>query len=102
MAPKAKAAMRRPAARAAAVVRRPAGAEVPPADPGPRLILGDLGMASLSKLHYIWLRKAKYYHREVDLVGQVESIRVQEGQIRLDLEATGPEDEGLLTLSHFG
>lgn len=96
MAPKAKAALRRPAARGALVGRRPAAAAPPPGVPAPKRVLGDLDMPSLSRLQHIWLKKGRYYHREVDLVGKVVGVRIQDGQIFLDLDATGTEDEGLL------
>lgn len=44
----------------------------------------------------IWLKKCHYYHRQIDVVGKVQGVCVSEGQIFLDLEATGTEDEAFL------
>ena len=63
MPPKAKPRVRRPAARAPeGRMRRPAAALDVEADDGegPKTFLADLGMAKLSKLGHIWLKKAVY------------------------------------------
>ena len=77
-------------------MKRPAIAGEPGVAGGRRLMLNDLDMASLSRLGHILVKQGKYYHREVNVVGKVEGVRVQDGQIFLDLEASGTEDEGLL------
>ena len=94
MAPKANGGLRRPAARVRRV-RRPAAAEDEVAPAGARRLLHDLGIAELSRLVSIWLKKCHYYHRQIDVVGKVQGVCVSEGQIFLDLEATGTEDEAL-------
>ena len=96
MPPKAKAAMMRPAGRVQGILKRPSkqGGVAPAPKRAARL--GDLGMAELSRLGHVWVKKGRYYHREVNLAGKVEGVRAQEGQVYLDLEATGTEDEGLL------
>eukprot|EP00435_Cladocopium_sp_Y103_P007671 s4239_g2.t1 len=97
MPPKAKVALRRPAAVVRRGVRRPAVA--PGAHPQPgevRKLLCDLSMAELSKLEHIWIKNGTYYHREVEVVGKLEGVRVSNGNIFIDLEATGTRDEGLL------
>eukprot|EP00435_Cladocopium_sp_Y103_P000647 s267_g1.t1 len=89
---KAKAVMRRPASRRGSVVRRPA------ADEGAvvaRRLLAE-SVAELSRLGHIWVKKAVYYHTEVDLAGKVAGVRVQDGNIFVDLDATGTKDERLL------
>ena len=96
MAPKAKAIMRRPAGRVRGILRRPSADERADAAPGRASRLGDLSVAELSRLSHVWIKKGQYYHREVNLVGRVEGVRVSEGQVYLDHEATGTEDEGLL------
>lgn len=96
MAPKANGGLRRPAARGRGGVRRPAAAEDEVAPTGARWLLHDLGIAELSRLGSIWLKKCHYYHRQIDVVGKVQGVRVSEGQIFLDLEATGTEDEAFL------
>ena len=101
MAPKAKggakAMLRRPAARARGGIRRPAAAEEAEAAEAPvRSYLSDLSMAELAKLKHVWAKKARYYEQEVDIVGKLEGIRATEGNLYLDLEASGTRDEKLL------
>ena len=64
--------LRRPAVRVPIRLRRPAIADEQPGDRAPRLMLGHLDMAGLSRLAHIWIKKGKYYHRDIDLVGKVE------------------------------
>lgn len=96
MPPKAKVAVRRPAARLRGGVRRPAARveAVPP--PAPRQFLYDLSMAELSKLKHVHIKKGRYYEREVEVVGKLMGVRVSDGEIFLDLEASGTKDEQLL------
>ena len=96
MSPKAMAVVRRPAARVRVGLRRPAAAvdEEPPLKV--KKLLGDLSIQELSKLGEVWLKKAVYYHREIDVAGKVVGVRVNEGQIYVDLEATGTEDGAFL------
>ena len=72
MAPKVRLHLRRPAARAAVVRRRPAAVEAEEKDGvEAKSLLGDLSVAELSRLGHIWLQKAIYYGQEVDLVGKM-------------------------------
>ena len=97
MPPKAKPRIRRPAARVRAPMRRPAREGERAEEPGRRRkVLQDLSMAELSKLGHIWVKKGIYYHQEIDLMGKVEGVRAQEGNVFLDLEAMGTRDEKLL------
>ena len=89
--------LRRPA-RAKVALRRPAAREEGRLDPPREKRLGDLGVAELSHLGYIWLKKAVYYQREVDLVCKVLSVRVQESHIKVEVEVSGTQDEALLRL----
>ena len=92
MAPKR--ALRRPAARAPAL-RRPAaavGGRAPP--PDEKLI--DVDFLTLGQLGTIWLTGARYYSREIDVVGFVKGSRSEAGEIYLDLEVTGTKDEEFL------
>ena len=59
-------------------------------------MFGDLSISGLSRLGYLCIKKDVYYYNEGDLVGEVEGVRVQEGNIFLDLDATGTKDERLL------
>ena len=56
----------------------------------PVKLLGDLSIQELSRLATIWLKKAIYF------AGKVLGARVNDGQIFLDMEATGTEDEAFL------
>ena len=98
MPPKAKAGLRRPAARAAGHLRRPAAAveAAEEAEQGRRTLLGDLSIAELSRLGHIWLKKAIYYGQEVDVAGKMSGVRVNDGNTFLELETTGTRHEGLL------
>ena len=97
MAPKAKAHLRRPAARLRAALRRPG--EVP--ERRPKSLLSDILIGELSRLKHLWVKKGLYYDREVDIVGRLEGVRVSDGNIFIDVEATGARDEGLLqALTH--
>jgi hypothetical protein len=89
---KAKVRLRRPAAVVGARLRRPAG----DVDPGETKHLRDLTVVQLSSLGCIRLKKARYYQREVDLVGKVIAVKMEQGQIYLDMEISGTRDEALL------
>ena len=93
---KAKVRLRRPAAAGAPPMRRPARSEDPGEADGVRRVLSDLSVAELSRLTYIWAKRALYYHQEVEVVGKVEGVRAQDGQIYLDMDATGTKSESLL------
>lgn len=54
-----------------------------------------MSISGLSRLGHLCIKKGVYYN-EGDLVGEVEGVRVQEGNIFLDLDATGTKDERLL------
>ena len=73
-------------------LRRPAG----DVDPGETKHLRDLTVVQLSSLGCIRLKKARYYQREVDLVGKVIAVKMEQGQIYLDMEISGTRDEALL------
>jgi hypothetical protein len=89
--------MRRPAAAEGRVMRRPARVEGEAQAPGaPRNVLGDLSVAELSRLTHVWFKKALYYHQEVDVAGKLEGVRVNDGNLFVDIEATGTKDEKLL------
>ena len=88
--------VRRPAARLRVGVRRPAAALGEAAPQRPRRLLGDLSIPELSRLGAVWLKKAAYYHQEIDVAGKVLGVRVNEGQVFVDMEATGTEDEAFL------
>lgn len=91
MPPKAKIRLRRPAARADVRLRRPAAAEGDGDPPGAiKSYLSDLSMAELAKLKHICVKRGLYYHREV------EGLRVADGNIFIDLEASGTKDDRLL------
>ena len=89
MAPK-RARMARPAA-AVPARRRPAAAVVAP---GLRLI--DVPAANLEALGWIKLIKAKYYNREVEVVGRVANVSLEGGELYLELAVAGTKDDGLL------
>ena len=89
MAPKRRIA--RPAA-APAVLRRPA-ARVRGA---PEKKLREIPIGDMHALGFVRLSKAKYYHREIDLVGEIKSARHEDGQTFLDLRATGTKDDEVL------
>ena len=55
-----------------------------------------MSISGLSRLGYLCIKKDVYYYNEGDLGGEVEGVRVQEGNIFLDLDATGTKDERLL------
>ena len=97
MPPKLRMVLRRPAARGGGALRRPAAA-APPGAPvgGPRALLGDLSVAELAKLQHLWIKKGVYFHKEVDVAGRLVGVRVDDGNIFIDLEATGTKDAGLL------
>ena len=59
-------------------------------------MLANLSIAQLSKLGHIWAKKGMYYQQETDLVGRAEGVRVQEGNVFVDMEATGTRSEALL------
>ena len=86
--------LRRPAA--GILRRRPAGKAVDEEVPEVRKTLGTLDVAQLSKLQVVWFKKALYYHREIELVAQVESLRMTNGEVYLECKAMGTKDEGLL------
>ena len=96
MPPKAKVALRRPAARVRGALRRPAGAEAVERPPGHQQTLYDLSMAELAKLQHILIKKGRYYEQDVDVVGKLVGVRVTDGEVFIDLEATGTKDERLL------
>ena len=88
---------RRPAARGVGARKRPAAAAPPEAgSDGRRTLLGDLSMAELANLKHLWLKKAVYYHNEIEVAGRLEGVRVSDGNIFIDLETTGTQDEKLL------
>ena len=93
MPPKAKARFRRPAA-AVGVLRRPAalGREEPEVVRRCR----DLVLADLPKLRVVQLVKARYYGREVDLVGKFVNMRLEDGKPYAVLRVTGTRDEAIL------
>eukprot|EP00438_Fugacium_kawagutii_P022278 Skav211452 [mRNA] locus=scaffold1591:608537:619754:- [translate_table: standard] len=76
-------------------LRRPAHVGRPGAPPS-ELKLQDLTLPQLGALDCIWLKKAVYYGREVELVGRVKSIRMDGGMTFLVLEASGTKDDGVL------
>lgn len=93
MAPKRR--LRRPAA--APAMRRPAGnrpeegrVEEPPK------VLAKLTLEELQKLGFVVLRGAGYYGRQVDVAGRVTGLKVDAGQMFLQLKVTGTQDEALL------
>ena len=90
--------LRRPAAAGVArgALRRPAGLDEAEAPAGGTLRLRDLGVAALHGLGHIWLKGAKYYQKEIDLVGKVSGVRLEASQTYLDVEASGTKDEALL------
>ena len=45
--------------------------------------LGSLEMAELSRLKVVLLKKARYYHRDIDLVAQVVSLKATDGEVYL-------------------
>ena len=91
MAPKVR--MRRPAA-APVVRRRPAGQEE--ADVEAEKKCRDLGALEIARLGTVWLRKAVYYGRELDLAGRFKSLKVEAGQPYGVLQVSGTKDEALL------
>ena len=84
----------RPAA-AKVRLRRPAAVNPPPAQ-GQKL--GDLPLADLKSLDLIHLKGAIYYGRGVDVVGKVVDVRMDSGQLYVDLEIKGTQDDALLHL----
>lgn len=44
----------------------------------------------------IWLNSARYYGKDVDLVGKVKDIKIEAGQTYLELEGTGTRDDAVL------
>ena len=76
------------------VLRRPAALVRGPASKK----LQDFSLEELSKLKTIWLKQAEYYHRQVNLCGQVQGCRMEDGEPYMDLKATGTQDEELLKI----
>ena len=94
MAPK-----RRPAAaavglRGARVRRRPAAAVFPVVDRP--LELCKLGLEEMDSLGDVLLKKATYYHREVEVCGRLTGCRREGGQTFFEMEVQGTQDEELL------
>ena len=58
--------------------------------------LADLSMEELGKLDKVVLTKALYYQREVDLSGGVKGCKMDGGQVFLEMEIQGTQDEELL------
>ena len=80
------------------VLRRPAAEVDGRKDPPRERLLRDLSVAELSKLKYIWLKGALYYHRAVEVVVKLQGVKFYEGQVTLEVEASGTKDEALLRL----
>ena len=98
-APKAKGAARRARAAVGRVPlrRRPASAGVPRDRQGEGWReLGSLALGELKQLGTIWLRKALYYQKEIDVVAQVKQVKMEGDQHFLEAMACGTQDEGLL------
>ena len=58
--------------------------------------LGNLSLSELQSLGTVWLKKGKYYGREVDLCGRVCGIRVERSEIFMDVRIGGTKDDELL------
>lgn len=105
MAPKAKAKVKAKAkakAKALAMVRhprlhmrRPAVAGARPAAAVPRTLQG-LSSHEMGSLNLVWLKKASYYGKEVDVVGYVRGVKIEGGNTFLQLQGTGTKDDGIL------
>lgn len=76
-------------------IRRPAAA--PAMAPPPKRLV-DLSIPDLGKLNVIWLVKAKYYGKEVDLVAKVTNVSIEGGQVYLVAEGCGTRDDGVLRM----
>ena len=85
MLPKGRRGLVRPAAAPRRGVRRPAVADEAKDDQEVRKVLADFSIAELSKLGHIWAKTAVYYRQEADVIGKVEGVRVQEGNVLVDL-----------------
>jgi len=86
---------RRPAARVGRL-RRPAARVEPPAEEEKKCL--SLGLGDLGSLGYIHLKKARYYGREVELVGKFTNLGLEDGQPMGTFEASGTQDDALLRL----
>ena len=58
--------------------------------------LSQLSLEDVNKLDLIHLKGAEYYHRKVDVCGNVTGLRREGGTSFLELAATGTKDEELL------
>ena len=59
-------------------------------------ILKDLGVGELQGQDVIWLKRAFYYQREVDLVIEVQGIKQEDGKTYVEGKILGTKDEDLL------
>ena len=94
--PKAKVRVR-PAAVAAGAggVRRRPAAHVPP-PPAATKKLCEVPLAELTKLGLIAIPKALHYHKEVAIAGTPKTVKLENGEIFLELETSGTQDDELL------
>ena len=90
---KAGAALRRPSARVRMRLRPAAGGEKAKDNKKP---LNGIPLADLQKLGVIRLKDAKYYQRDVDLVGMVQSVKLEGDQVYIELYVSGTRDDELL------
>ena len=94
---KAKVIMRRPARAPRGGLRRPGAAVEPEKEADEKIeLLKDVEVNKLHLLGRILLKKAIYYHKEIDVVGVAKGVRVDGEAVFLEIEATGTQDEGLL------
>ena len=91
MAPKRR--MMRPAAQVGRLVR-PAAAGVPRRSRSKKF--GDLSFPEIGALGMIKLEEATYYHRPVEVAGEVKGIKLEGAEAYVELQVTGTRSEELL------
>ena len=101
-----KRARRRPAAAgpppppARGVLRRPAAAVARARQRvEPERWLSELSLEELSALGQVWLKKAIYYDKEVEVVGKPSNVRIEGIQTFMDLKVAGTKDQDLLRVA---